>query len=296
MNSRSLVVAIITAYKPDPGFRERFLPLLTACDKVVVVDNTPGGHRSFDLPSQFIVIQNLENLGLAVALNAGLREARLLEADTVILFDQDSTPSAAFVDEMLGALAHAKTAWGAKCGVGPTHVDDALLNKDAPVASARPHDTASLKTVTCLPTSGLTLNLTALALDETFSDEFFLDLVDFEWCWRLRTRGWTFLRTRDVQMFHRLGVEERQLLGLTFHVPAPYRHYFQVRDTLRIVFRSYVPNYSKLRLVGVLPLKALVYPFVLDQGFERLAWMGRGVWDFVRNVGGIGAAGARLSR
>jgi hypothetical protein len=56
-------------------------------------------------------------------------------------------------------------------------------------------------------------------------------------------------------MFHRLGEAERRFMGLTFHVPAPYRHYFQVRDTLRLAFRPYVPRYAKLRLIGILPLK-----------------------------------------
>ena len=96
-------------------------------------------------------------------------------------------------------------------------------------------------------------------------------------------------------MPHRLGLAQRRFLGLTYHVPAPYRHYFQFRDTLRLTVRPHVPLYSKIRLAGVLPFKALAYPFLLDRGGERARWMARGVADAFRRVGGIGAARETLN-
>jgi rhamnosyltransferase len=291
------IVAIITAYKPDSGFRIRFLPLLGVCDTVIVVDNTPGGHKAFDLPKGFCVIHNMQNLGLAPALNAGLREAQRLHARAVILFDQDSTPSRSFVTDMLAALEEARSLFGDRCCVGPTHLDDSTVaDVQSAVDMAPRAGITSSNVVTCLPTSGITFDAGLLMPDEFFSDEFFLDLVDFEWCWRLRAGGWTFARTSQVRMRHRLGVEERRCFGVTFHVPAPYRHYYQVRDSLRLLFKTYVPTYSKLRLVGILPLKALVYPFILDRGLERLSWMIRGGLDYFRKVRGVGAASAQLSR
>ena len=289
-----MIIAVITAFKPDAGFAERFRVLLARCNAIVVSDNTPGGHTGFDLPPGFTVIHNMVNLGLAPALNAGIREARRLGATTVILFDQDSTPAADFVDRMVHELAHAGAKAGPCCGVGPTHRDDAPAR--IAEVSAAAIEGARLQPVTCLPTSGMIFPVDTLADDEFFSDEFFLDLVDFEWCWRLRARGWQFFRTREVQMLHRLGEAERRLLGFTFHVPAPYRHYFQFRDSLRLLRKAYVPLYSKLRLTGILPVKALLYPLLLDRGAERLGWMIRGIRDSLTDVHGIGAAAARLSR
>lgn len=294
-----MIATVLTTFKPDAGFADRFAPLLSVCGSIIVSDNTPGGHAGFQLPAGFTVIHNRKNLGLGPALNVGLDEARRQGARQIVLFDQDSTPSPEFVRDMLSRLEAAVAAHGSRCCVGPTHVDDqarpAAGSADG-AASAPAAVGTPWQQVSCLPTSGMVFRLDALQPVDRFADDLFLDLVDFEWCWRLGRDGWRFLRAPDLRMFHRLGEAERQFMGLTFHVPAPYRHYFQVRDTLRLAFRSYVPTYAKLRLLGVLPLKVLVYPFLLDHGLERLKWMLRGALDSLRGVQGIGAAAARLSR
>lgn len=293
-----MIAAVLTAYKPDAGFAARFAPLLSVCGSIVVSDNTPGGHTGFQLPEGFTVIHNWKNVGLGPALNVGIDEARRRGARMVVLFDQDSAPSPEFVRDMFARLDAAVSQYGPKCCVGPTHVDDQARpgeerhDRADPTASA---DLEQWQAVSCLPTSGMVFRLDALHPCDSFADDLFLDLVDFEWCWRLGRTGWRFLRAPDLRMFHRLGEAERRVMGLTFHVPAPYRHYFQVRDTLRLSCRSYVPAYSKLRLLGVLPLKFLIYPFLLDHGFERAKWMWLGARDSLRDVRGIGAARARLS-
>lgn len=290
-----MIIPVITTYKPDDGLRARFEPLLEACGAIVVVDNTPGGHKNFDLPEGFHILQNMENLGLGRALNAGLAHARRLGADEVILFDQDSSPSVDFVRAMVASLHKAIAHHGQRTGVGPAHVDDETGTVQASRWQRAKVD-KDFEQVTCLATSGMTIPASALGPDDGFSNDFFLDLADFEWCWRLRTRGWTFVRDNSVQMAHRLGVAERHWMGICFHVPAPYRHYFQFRDTLALLPRRYVPIYSKLRLTGVLPLKMLVYPFILDRGGERVGWMLKGIRDALRGIRGIGAAFDRLSR
>lgn len=293
-----MIAAVLTAYKPDAGFAARFSPLLSVCGLIIVSDNTPGGHAGFQLPEGFTVIHNRQNVGLGPALNVGLDEARRQGATRIVLFDQDSTPSPEFVRDMLHRLEAAVAAHGARCCVGPTHVDDQSQPElpGVPATSTPAATAAPWQAVSCLPTSGMVFQLDALCPADRFADDLFLDLVDFDWCWRLSRSGWHFLRAADVRMFHRLGEAERRFLGFTFHVPAPYRHYFQVRDTLRLAFRSYVPRYSKWRLIGILPLKLLVYPLILDHGYERLKWMLLGARDSVRGVRGIGAAAERLAK
>lgn len=292
-----MIAAVITAYKPDAGFAARFSPLLSVCGSIIVSDNTPGGHDEFQVSGGVTIIHNRQNIGLGPALNVGIDEARRQGARHLILFDQDSTPTAELVNDMLARLEAAIALNGPRCCVGPTHVDDrAQQGANATGTAIRAAFAGTpWQQVSCLPTSGMILRVDALTSADRFTEDFFLDLVDFEWCWRLGSVGWRFLRAPDIRMSHRLGEVERKFLGITFYVPAPYRHYFQVRDTLRLSFRPCVPSYSKLRLIGVLPLKALVYPFILDCGPERLKWMLRGVIDSVCGVRGIGAAGVQLS-
>jgi rhamnosyltransferase len=280
--------AIVTAYRPDDAFASRFAPIVATCRSIIVVDNTPGGHPFADLGAPFVVLQDGRNKGLGKALNLGIARARELGCDAVVLFDQDSRPSSSLVTGLLAALDRGDPA---RSVVAPTHLDD--QNAVATPAPARP-TRGGLRPTTCLPTSGMLFRIEAWPSSPHFSEELFLDLVDFDWCWRMREVGWRFYRVSDVPMLHRLGLAERKLFGLTFHVPAPYRHYFQFRDTLRVTPRAYVPLYSKIRLLGILPLKLLAYPWLLDRGVERLRWMLLGIADAWRGRGGAGAAAARL--
>lgn len=286
-----MICAVVTAYKPDAGFAARFAPLLAQCPVIVVSDNTPADHPSVELPAGFVHIRHGMNLGLGPALNAGLVAARAAEASAVVLFDQDSTPSPGLLQALFDRLEELRRREGERCAVGPAHLDDQQSSPD----EGQRAQCAANERVSCLPTSGMAFRLGDLGPDDLFDESLFLDLVDFEWCWRLGAKGWRFFRAHDIPMFHRLGEAQRSFLGLTYHVPAPYRHYFQVRDTPRLALRSYVPVYAKLRLVGVLPMKALLYPLILDRGLERLGWMVRGVIDSLRGIHGIGAAGRRLS-
>jgi len=138
--------------------------------------------------------------------------------------------------------------------------------------------------------SGMCFDITELNENQQFSEEFFLDLVDFDWCWRMRWEGWRVFRLTDLIMPNRLGLEQRRFIGVTYHVPAPYRHYFQFRDTLKLIGGHYVPAYSRFLLAGILVPKILACPFILDYGWDRFKWMIKGILDCVYGVRGVGAA------
>ena len=231
MASQPVVAAIVTAYRPDDQLFARFAPLLARCSHVFVVDNTPSGHLFGPAPSGFVVHQDGVNKGLGPALNTGIEHARRSGADAAILFDQDSTPALDLIQQLIAAWIDVSRR-GACCCIGPAYVDDSRIG-----AADEGQGREGLTEVTCLPTSGMVVPIAALSSSDGFAAELFLDFVDFEWCWRLGRRGWRFYRAPAIRMFHRLGLEQRHWMGLTFHVPSPYRHYFQVRDALRLANR-----------------------------------------------------------
>jgi rhamnosyltransferase len=281
---------VVTAYKPADDLFARFAATIAACHCFIVVDNTPGGHTFGTLPQRVQLLQDGHNKGLGRALNLGIAAARVAGAGTVILFDQDSSPDAQLLRQLLATLDGAVQCHGDRVGVGPRLVDDGRPVRTTTGAQA------PLKPIGCLPTSGLLFRLAPLRADQLFTEDLFIDFVDFDWCWRVGAEGWRFFRAMNVPMRHRLGLAQRRVLGLTYHVPAPYRHYFQFRDTLRLISRPYVPLYSKLRFAALLPVKALIYPFILDRGRERFGWMVRGLIDALKRVEGIGAGKETLGR
>lgn len=290
MSHPTRIAAIYTTYHPDDGFRHRIRHVVESCELTVVVDNTPGGHAF--APGQtdgLIVLQDGRNKGLGAALNAGLAEARRQGCNAVVLFDQDSSPQADFISVLFEGLAAA----GPRTILGPLLIDDAETPAAAgppPVTTATPQ----FDEVTCIATSGMCFRLDELTSSDRFTEDFFLDFVDFDWCWRLRGRGWQIFRLLSLPMPHRLGLAQRRFVGLSYNVPAPFRHYFQFRDTIKLATRSYVPTYSRMRLSLVLLPKLIFYPVLLDRGLERLHWMLLGIRDAGRTVTGIGAAATTL--
>lgn len=286
--SKQKTAAIFTTFHPDREFRRRIQEVVENCFITIVVDNTPGGHvfSSQDLQG-LTLLQDGVNKGLGAALNAGVSEALRQQCDAVILFDQDSSPSSALINKLFEGLSIA----GSRAVVGPLLLDDKrMTNAQADISK---NISSSLKEVSCIATSGMCFHLNEISANVRFTETFFLDFVDFDWCWRLRQHGWTIFRLTSAQMPHRLGIAQRKLFGLTYHVPSPYRHYFQFRDTLKLIFQAYVPFYSRVRLSVILLPKLLVYPFLLDRG-ERFIWMLKGIRDAFLKVESVGAAATKL--
>jgi rhamnosyltransferase len=284
------LASIYTTYKPDGHFRKRINSIVQSCYVSIVVDNTPGGHAFSELDLVGLsLFQDGINKGLGAALNIGILEAQRQGCDAVVLFDQDSSPNEEFINFLIDALSTV----GPRSIVGPLLVDDQKANEISLHNSSKSY--SEFEEVTCIATSGMCFRLDGVDCADGFTEDFFLDFVDFDWCWRMRHKGWRILRLTSLPMLHRLGFAQRKFLGLTYHVPAPYRHYFQFRDALKLLNINYVPMYSRIRLTAILLPKLFVYPWLLDRGIERLSWMIKGIVDAFLGKKGIGSAFQKLN-
>jgi rhamnosyltransferase len=284
------IAAIFTTYKPDCHFRKRINSVVQSCYRTIVVDNTPGGHAFSEMDLVDIsLFQDGINKGLGSALNIGIQEAQRQGCDAVVLFDQDSSPNEEFIKSLIDTLSDV----GPRTIIGPLLIDD-QKQKEINLDNSSKH-CSEFEEVTCIATSGMCFRLDGVDSDDGFTEDFFLDFVDFEWCWRMRHKGWRILRLTYLPMLHRLGLAQRKFLGLTYHVPAPYRHYFQFRDALKLLNIHYVPIYSRIRLTVILLPKLFVYPWLLDRGIERLSWMIKGIVDAFLGKKGIGSAFQKLN-
>lgn len=271
--------AVFTCYKPSAEFNNTILRILEVCDFVVVVDNTPG-KASFMLPVGAHLLQDGINKGLGKALNLGILAAKEYGCSHVLLLDQDTEIQAKNIVDLF--LAHQAQDNTQLC-LGPV-----LYASGTRYA---PHDDVEMELpVSQMATSGMLFSLVNFKSDTLFSEEFFVDFVDYEWCWRVGKQGWQFKLLPRVTIPHQLGMGPRSFLGLKFNVPAPFRHYFQFRDTLFITRLSYAPVGLRLRLAMLLLLKFLVYPLILGDGRERIIWMSVGTRDFFSEKRGAGSA------
>ena len=206
MNLR--IVAVATAYHPDDRLTAVVESALETCTHVVVVDNTPGAEPTVaDKISdpRVKVLRSGQNVGLAAALNLGIRELPAdADADAVLFLDQDSvlpkdvvTALAAYLDDPTIGIA-APTPW------------DAAHDSSYDTLAALRSDVADRTDVI---TSGMLIRRSALDRTGSFREDFFVDFVDIDFCLRLRRAGLRIVQDQRLKLPHSLGNRRVHRLG-----------------------------------------------------------------------------------
>jgi rhamnosyltransferase len=233
-------------YHPAPGHLANVLRVRPQVRKLVVVDNCSservlGAFREASQGSEFHLIENGENLGVAAALNIGIRWAESSGCDWVILFDQDSTVSDGLVETMLSA--HDSELDREYIGtLAPVYVDRSSGN-EMPVERSKNGE------IVTAPTSGSLIPVSIFAGCGYFREDFFIDQVDFEFCLRILAAGYRIVQCADASLVHSLGERREYDIGgmhlLTSTHHNARRRYYIVRNRvvlLRLYWRRF-PRY-----------------------------------------------------
>jgi rhamnosyltransferase len=221
------ITAIVTAYHPDERLAQVVESALGSCDLVVVADNTPADSASaaekLDHP-RVRVLRSGRNLGLAAALNLGLREVPA-DAGAVLFLDQDSI----LPPDLVAALAEHLEDPGVGV-VGPAPVD-AEKGGQYETLSVLHGDVSDRYSVI---TSGMLARRSCFATVPTFREDFFVDCVDIDFCLRLRRAGVRIVRDKHLVLPHSIGDGRDHRLLFVFPVRvlhyAAWRHYWVARN------------------------------------------------------------------
>jgi rhamnosyltransferase len=193
------VAAVVTAFRPDGRLADVVRSAARQCAVVVVVDNTPAGEPGTDALPEVAALAHVHrpgaNLGLAAALNAGVRQAG--PSGAVLLLDQDSVVP----DGLVAGLA-ARLAADPRIGVATPVPWDAAEDRPLdPRASAR----GELADLPVAITSGMLVRRATLDAVGPFREDFFVDCVDQDFCLRVRRTGWRVVQDATVRLPHSLG-------------------------------------------------------------------------------------------
>ena len=235
------VCAIVVTYHPDSAFPERMEAVAEQVGAIAIVDNGSVGDgadmlRRLATRLPITLHMNEANRGLACALNWGVAWARDKGYSWVLLLDQDSRPARSMVEVLLEAYRAAPRTQRIAV-VGPRHWDPATR------ASPRVTDErrSDWREVEAVFTSGMLLPLAAVVTVGPFREEFFVDVVDTDFCLRARAKGYGIVVANGALLAHSWGrLRRHRLLGRTCwcsHHPA-WRLYYVMRNTT-ILFREY---------------------------------------------------------
>ena len=257
------VASVTVAYNPDAARLAAQLTALAAqVSRMVVVDNGSRHPVREELEAmlapevlartQWLSLE--ENQGVALGFNVGVREARSWGARYALLLDHDSVPAAGMVPHLVAAH---ESADGLErvAATGP-RVHDARDDHEFPfIRLAWPRNRqlrceGANGRVACdlLISSGCLLCLEAFEAVGEFDEALFIDYVDFEWCFRARSRGYALYGVCGARLDHRLGDRRLEVLNrYKIVVHSPERLYYMTRNRLMLCWRGYMPLSWKLK-------------------------------------------------
>jgi rhamnosyltransferase len=242
----SNVCAGVTAYYPGEGFYERINAIADQVALVIVVNNSDSDSLSRDDFAENVEIRFNKNIGaVAGALNIVLREARLLNFDYLVTFDQDSVVP----PDLITGLIAARRATGAHI-VGPNYFNSATkapgrfnLYRQGLMISKWFPKPAGIHEAYCVITSGMLMALNDLPRNLDYRDDFLVDLVDVEFCLKARSLGLRVVVNTDVFMSHALGNRLPGSSRFSATNYGPFRRYTATRNRI-ILWRQYLRAFT----------------------------------------------------
>jgi len=272
------VCAVIVTYNPHPTFIDNIAALGPQADHVVVVDNGSSGDteqrlQALEARQDCTVIRNHQNLGIAAALNLGVKYAIEAGFNWVATFDQDSRVSDGFISQMLETYQQAENPENVAL-IAPSCVD---RESGVRIKMLRSRNGEILLAMT----SGSMIPSSAIRDVGTFDESLFMDYVDTDFCLRARQKGMLILQSPAV-LFHSLGrTTFHSFFGLAFGVTnhSAGRRYYITRNRL-LLLRRYASDWSWVwREIRAILLQVAKIIFVEDNKWKKFRAMVAGTAD-----------------
>jgi rhamnosyltransferase len=277
------ICAIVVTFHPGSDVLGHIAVTSRQVERLIVVDNGSAGHTLEDLRSDsylhsYVLIENGANLGIACALNVGIRHAIALGYGWVLLLDQDSVLTAGFLEAMLHGVEARQDRDHIAIFI-PRYFDRSSGEE------MRPDRDRAGKLLVARTSGSL---MAAWVFEECgwFVEELVIDQVDYEFSLRVRSRGYGIAECPEAMLLHSLGspavhrVFGRRIFGTTNHSAA--RRYYLARNRTWLLKRYWSAYPRWCAELCVLTLKeSLKILVVEDRRWSKLGHTLLGLRDGV---------------
>lgn len=201
------VAAIIISYNPDNNLLDSINLLINQVEKIIIVDNGSESEKKKninlikDINNEKIkIIFNQENLGIATALNIGVKDALKQGYNWILTMDQDSKVSSNMIEKMFEVYSTIDESERKDIlSIFPNFVDERIQSiEENSEMNAYEYVDADI-------TSGNLLKAEVFDKVGFFDDSLFIDLVDTDFCMRLNEENIKMIKVRDAILYHSLG-------------------------------------------------------------------------------------------
>jgi rhamnosyltransferase len=271
-----MLFSVVVLYKPDNLVKQRLLTLANESDFLFIVVNQstyPDELSNLSTNSKIIILG--ENLGLAKALNIGIKECLTNEdCNFIALFDQDSNISNGTLRSIEKLFLNQKDNVAA---IGHYITDVKKKN------SKNTHLSIT-SIVDYTITSGTIYSRSALEKIGLMDETFFIDFIDYEWHYRAKQHGYITLIANHCRLVHNLGDNFINFFGIRKPIHTnTLRHFYITRNQLILINRNYITLKQKIIFTFKFFYRIPGYIVFSKNRWSTINYIFKGIIDFLMN-------------
>lgn len=217
---------VVVWYNPTAQHIEHIKKYADAVKQIYIIDNSTqdNTHLANEI-SNTTYIANQKNTGIATALNIGYLQAIQDNHEWIISFDQDSYLSKDVLHKYMQLCNACKIPNAEIFAPYPSY------GNDLPVGNS------IYEKRNCIITSGALMSAKTYLQIGRYRDDFFIDLVDDEFCLRAKRLQKEIVMIRTIILEHHLGngFIIVPIIHHKFVEHSALRHYYIIRNTLTII-------------------------------------------------------------
>lgn len=282
-----MIIGIVTLYNPDVSVVSNIQTIIPQVDKLYLSDNSPRENREmfsgFDKVEYYF---NNGNLALSGAFNRILNSSTIKwsDEDYIIFFDQDSSIEKGHINRLIERFDRLSNR-GIKVGcLGPIFFNRSTNQLAIPRIKKQISEYDYI--VKSLITSSMVSKYGILKNVGFWNEDVFLDMADWDLCWRIRNKGYECIETKIVVLNHAVGTGVKKVGKITLGKTSKVREYYQTRNYLYLLNKNYVPIKYKLEFIRNLTIRPILHYLFLDNGKKRMRYIKDGIRDYKRGYFG----------
>lgn len=272
-------LVVVTFFPDRDRLRKGLVSLSGQVRNLILVSNNTEDFSDLGLP--IIHVDLNENKGIGYAQNIGIQKALKLGAQFVLTSDQDTIYPSGYVSslhEIFLKLDEDNSKIGA---IGPVFRDENFERKLHPMVKfgnitlTKFFGKSKWHAVSHMISSGMLIPVKTFEFVGLMKEEFFMDWIDTEWCWRASRLGYKVIQVPAVTVSHTLGYSTRSyfIFSATNHTYP--REYFKIRNAIFLLKDSIHSELPKRVYLFTFLLKSLLVNFVKgfsDKNYFRVVY------------------------
>lgn len=113
-----------------------------------------------------------------------------------------------------------------------------------------------------------------------WNEKIFLDMADWDLCWRMKRNGKICCMIENIILEHSVGEGKKKIGFIGIHMWKPIRDYYQTRDGLSLIKEKYTPIRLKFRIICMIFVRPIIYMLIAKDKKLRMKYIMKGIHDY----------------